>query len=97
MAAVLWWTPSEIPHKVKAQAAIVLLVLTPAGAVDCALGIWLADWLGWDTPATVPVIALAAGGMTAAAVWIICGLQRPRSRLLLALAAGVVAGATTAL
>lgn len=97
MAAVLWWTPSEIPQQVKAQAAIVLLVLTPAGAVDAALGIWLADGLGWQTPATVPAIALIAGGMTAAVAWIICGLQRPRSRSLLALAAGVVAGGCTAL
>jgi hypothetical protein len=97
MAAVLWWTPSEIPERVKAQAAIVLLVLTPAGAVDGAVGIWLADWLGWQTPATMPTIALVAGGMTAAAAWIICGLTRPRSRSLLALAAGVAAGASTVL
>lgn len=97
MAAVLWWTPSEIPHNAKAQATIALLVLTPAGAVDGILGIWLADWVGWQTPATIPTVALVAGGMTAAAAWIICGLNRPRSRALLALAAGVVAGATTAL
>jgi len=45
----------------------------------------------------VPAIALTAGSMTAAAAWMICGLERPRSRSLLALAAGVVAGASTAL
>jgi hypothetical protein len=97
IAAVITWTPSDIPQLVRRRAALVSLVTTTTAAGIGAATLSLAGPLPAHREAAVAsVAALATGVVAGLAAWFACTFIRPRSRWLFAMAIGVAAGAAVA-
>ena len=97
IAAVVAWTPSDVPAGVSRRAALVALVVTPiAAGIGAAVLGYLGPLTSERRAAAESVMALATGAVAALVAWYACGFTRPRSRWLFAMAIGVAAGAALA-
>lgn len=97
VAAVIEWTPSDIPAALRRRAAVVALATTPIAAGLGAAVLWLLGELPLERQAAAAsIVALATGVAAGLVAWLTCGFTRSRSRWLFAMAIGVAAGATVA-
>ena len=97
IAAVIAWTPSDIPATLRRRAALVAGATTPTAAGIAAAVLWFTGPLPVERQAAVAsVVALATGVVASLVAWLACGFTRSRSRWLFAMAVGVVAGAAVA-
>lgn len=97
IAAVIAWTPSDIPATLRRRAALVAGITTPAAA---GIGAAVLRFMGplpiERQAAAASVCGLATGVVAGLIAWRACGFERFRSRWLFAMAVGVAAGAAVA-
>lgn len=97
IAAVIAWTPGDIPATLRHRAAVVAGAATPAAAGIGTAVLWFTSPLPVERQAAVAsVVSLATGVFAGLVAWLACGFTRSRSRWLFAMAVGVAAGAAVA-
>lgn len=97
IAAVIAWTPSDVPAGMSRRSALVALAVTPiAAGIGAAVLRCLGPLPSERQAAAESVTALATGAVAAFVAWHACGFTGSRSRWLFAMAIGVAAGAALA-
>lgn len=97
IAAVLEFSPSDIPHPLRRRGAVVALVTTVIMAAIGALVLWALHPLPVEREAAaISVVALATGAAAGIIAFCTGGFTRSRSCWLFALVVGVASGAAVA-
>jgi hypothetical protein len=96
IGGVIRWTPGPIEVAIRRKAAIAALVILPAAVAVGSGLLTLGAAMPMGQAAADSVVSLTTGLLAGFAGFSCCGFQRTRSRLLLALAVGVAAGAIVA-
>jgi len=97
IGAVIRWTPSPIPDYLRRRAAVVAIVMLPVFVVVGTGALRLISGLPPEHASQAEsIVALVSGASAGLVGWAWGGFERPRSRLLFAMAVGGAAGAVVA-
>jgi len=98
VGAVIRWTPSPIPEDLRRRAAVLAILTVPVLVVVGMEALRLISGLPPEHASQAEsIVALVSGASAGLVGWAWGGFERPRSRVLFAMAVGVSVGAVVAL